>query len=229
MYYLAGTILLLLFAWYVYSVKGSVSLFKDEDERARSMAITLAFALSASKGKINDSEVEIIKQWAGENIPGSRDDRKFHKAMTATRAFFHAGNKIDSNGICSELLERTSLGQRYSILELCMKVAAADDLATAKQLVFLRNLANWLEVDESKVSMMMESFVPVNIHEVQDVEFILGINNLMSPDDARDKLNREYRKWNGRVTNPDSKIRAQAKLMIKLITNLKNKQFSPSH
>lgn len=228
MVYASVTILLIILVLTVWKfVKGNAkfSAFNDRDDRAGSMAITLAFAVSASKGQVNDIEVEIIKNWASENLPDTIGDRKFHGALTATRAFFHAGNKVDAGGICEELLSTTNPSQRYSIIELCMKIVAADGIATAKELVYLRKLSELLELDTVKVSMLMEKLVPVNIHQVKDAEFILGINNMMSPEDTRDKLNREYRKWNGRITNSDSNIRTQAKLMIELITQLKNQQF----
>ena len=64
---------------------------------------------------------------------------------------------------------------------------------------------------------MMEKIIPVDMHETADIETLLGITSDMSQEKAREHLNKEYAKWNSRVTNSDPKIQSQADQMLRLI------------
>jgi uncharacterized tellurite resistance protein B-like protein len=211
----------LLVGWFYKKTAGYGAL-TDDDARINNLAVALGFAASACDGQMSEEEIHTIESWAKTNITTSNDTREFHKAMTATKAFFHAGNNIDCSGICREITVKSALAHRYRIIELCMKVVSADGIAKASELEFLRNLFIWLELNHTTVAMMMETFVPVNIQETPDAEFILGLDESMSEKDRYEKLNREYKKWNGRVTNNDHSIRIQAKKMIELISSLRN-------
>ena len=221
MYWIVGTIIVLLVGWF-YKKSASPGALTDDNARVNNLAVALGFAISACDGQMSEEEIHTIESWAKTNITASTDARKFHKAITATKAFFHDGNNIDCSGICREIADKSPLAHRYKIIELCMKVASADGIAKTIELEFLRSLSIWLELNYTTVAMMMETFVPVNIQETPDAEFILGLDENMSQKDRHEKLNREYKKWNGRVTNPDHSIRIQAKKMIELISSLRN-------
>ena len=83
-------------------------------------------------------------------------------------------------------------------------------------------MASWLEVDTNRFHTMMEKILPVGMHEVEDVEVILGVTSDMSKDETRQHLNKEYRKWNARVTNFDSEIQTQADHMLNLIAEARS-------
>ncbi len=83
-------------------------------------------------------------------------------------------------------------------------------------------MADWLEVDADRFRIMMEKVLPVDMHEVRDVEAILGITSDMSKERVRKHLNKEYSKWNSRVTNVDPDIQTQADQMLKLIAEAKS-------
>ena len=221
MYWILGIIIVLLIGWF-YQKSASPKVLTDGDFRVNNLAVALGFAISACDGQMSEEEIHTIEGWAKTNIKISPDAREFHKAMTATKSFFHAGNNIDCSGICREIALKSPLAHRYKIIELCMQVISADGIAKAIELEFLRNLCIWLELNHTTIAMMLETFVPVNIQEVPDAEFILGLEENMSGKDRHEKLNREYKKWNGRVTNHDHLIRVQAKKMIELISSLRN-------
>jgi hypothetical protein len=69
---------------------------------------------------------------------------------------------------------------------------------------------------------MMGKILPASMHEVEDVEVILGVTTDMSKDETRQHLNQEYRKWNARVTNFDPEIQTQADHMLNLITKVRS-------
>jgi len=194
----------------------------NDNERAKSIAVAIAFAVGAADGNISGEEADIIKFWAQKHL-GKKNDRSLHRALTRTRVFFQNGNKIDAESMCFEMVICSNISYRYELIELCMQVVSADGTASAKELIFLRNLAKWLELDKNKFHSLMEFNVPVNIHQIKDIEFILGIDNTLGREEIEKKLNHEYRKWNSRVTNTDESIRTQAQAMIQLISDAKQK------
>jgi len=136
--------------------------------------------------------------------------------------FFRDGNQLDTYQICKEIVEIAPVAERYDILDLCLHVAQADGVAAAEELALLKNLANWLEVDTNRFHEMMERILPVNIHQVKDIEVVLGVNSDMSKEKTRQHLNKQYSKWNARVTNADSEIQDQADQMLKLIAEARS-------
>ena len=194
---------------------------QENIRRAKVLAIPIAFAVSAADGKLHNRELEVIKNWARNNLDLSETSdkakRKLEKALNRTIAFFRDGNQIDIYKVCSELVEIAPLAERYNILELCLYVAQADGSAAIEELDILKSLASWLEVDTDKFRTMMEKILPVSIHEVKDTEVLIGVTSGMSKEGSRHQLNREYAKWNARVTNCDPRVRTQADQMLKLI------------
>ena len=78
-------------------------------------------------------------------------------------------------------------------------------------------MANWLEIDSDKFRTMMEKIIPIEMLEVKDVESILGVTSDMDEERTRAHLNKEYVKWNARVTNTNPEIQSQADQMLKFI------------
>lgn len=199
---------------------------QENIERTNILAVALAFAVSAADNKLYDCEIELIKNWARDNIlensASDKDERKLDKALEKTITFFRGGNNLDAYKICDEIVGIAPIGQRYDILELCLYVAQSKGSATAEELTFLKNMAEWLEVDSDRFRIMMEKVLPVDMHEVRDVEAILGITSDMSKERVRKHLNKEYSKWNSRVTNADPGIQTQADQMLTLIAGAKS-------
>ena len=199
---------------------------QENGERTNILAVALAFAVSAADDKLYDCEIELIKNWARDNIldnsASDTDERKLDKALEKTIAFFRGGNNIDTCKICDEIVGIAPVAQRYDILELCLYVSQSKGSVTAEELTFLKNLAEWLEVDSDRFRIMMEKVLPVDMHQVRDVETILGITSDMSKEKVRKHLNKEYSKWNSRVTNADPDIQNQADQMLKLIAEARS-------
>jgi tellurite resistance protein len=199
---------------------------QENIRRAKVLAVPIAFAVSAVDQKLHNCELEVIKNWARNNLDLSETSdkakRKLEKALNRTIAFFRDGNQIDIYEVCSELVEIAPLAERYNILELCLYVAQADGSAATEELNLLKSLAALLEVDADKFRTMMEKILPVSIHEVKDTEVLIGVTSGMSKEGSRHQLNREYAKWNARVTNCDPRVRTQADQMLKLIAEARS-------
>ncbi len=190
-------------------------------QRAKMLAVTLAFAVSAADDKLYDCEVEVIKDWARSNIEAEQDsDRvraRIEKALDKTLEFFQGGNQVEIDNICRQIVETTPVAQRYDILELCLRVVEANGTASSQEVELLWQLGDWLDVDAERFRSMMEKILPVGMYEEEDAESILGLSSEMDPQEAKKRLNDEYRKWNARVTSPDPDVREQAEQMLKLI------------
>lgn len=199
---------------------------QENIQRTRTLAVALALSVSAADNRLYDCEVELIKNWARGNIDvaqaSKRARRRLDKALEQAVNFFHEGNQLDTYKICKEVVEIAPVASRYDILELCLRVAQANGAASAEELTLLKNLAGWLEVDMSRFSEMMAKILPANMHDVKDIGVILGVTSDMGKEDTRQHLNKEYRKWNARVTNFNSEIRTQADYMLKLIAQARS-------
>lgn len=205
---------------------------QENAERAKVLAVGLAFAVSAADGDLHDWEIDLIKNWARDNILDSPEEAtdqdlpRLDKALNRTIAFFRAGNKLDACGMCEELLAIAPIAQRYDILELCLYVARADGSVAAQELAVLKDLSTWLEVNAEKFRVMMQKVLPIDMHQVKDMETVLGITSDMDKEKVRRHLNKEYSKWNARVTNADPGIQSQADQMLKLIAEARGQYAS---
>jgi len=199
---------------------------QENYERTNILAVALAFAVSAADNKLCDCEIELIKNWAQDNIlensNSDEDEQKLDKALEKTIAFFRSGKKLDTYMMCDEIVGIAPIAQRYDIMELCLYVAQAKGSVTTEELTLLKNMAEWLEIDPDRFREMMEKVLPVDMHEVRDIETILGISSDMSREKVRQHLNKEYSKWNSRVTNADPNIQNQADQMLSLIAEARS-------
>jgi len=209
---------------YENSEPGYIDLQKNT-EKANALAVCLAFTVSAVDKKLYKGEIEIIKEWArGKFLPQNPPRkvlRKLEKELKKTVAFFRAGHGIDVDKICGRITELVGLSSRYEIFELCLDVAAAKKAVDESEIRLIKQIAGCLKIDTRKIRCLTEKILPINMHEAKDSEVILGLTSDMNNEQAREILNRQYRKWNCRVTSADRQIRAQADLMLEYIAELR--------
>jgi tellurite resistance protein len=202
---------------------------RENSERTSVLTVALAFAVSAVDSRLYDCEIELIKRWARENVLDNAESRsdqsraKLEKALKKTVAFFTEGNKLDTFGLCEELVEIAPLGQRCEVLDLCLRVAKAKGSVSAEEMAMVKSLADLLEVDAARFRTMVEKVMPVEMHEVMDIDDILGITSDMSSEKTRRHLNKEYSKWNSRVTSANPDIQSKADQMLKLIAEARGR------
>jgi tellurite resistance protein len=195
-------------------------------KNTKTLAVALAFAVSSADGEICDCELEIIKDWAKRNIEitdiPEKASLELNKALQKTIRFFQKGNRVDAYKICGQIVKTVPAAERYVILELCLNVAKASGVISSEEIYFLKKLAGWLQVDMERFRSMAEKIIPASMHQTQDNEVVLGITEEMTKEQARQHLNKEYRKWNARVTNTDPEIQCQADHMLDLIAQTRS-------
>jgi uncharacterized tellurite resistance protein B-like protein len=194
---------------------------EDNIQRAKTLAVGLAFSVGAANGHLLDPEVNVICAWAKTNF-GSADASagarlELERALQKTANSFRHGGTLNVEPICSEIVEIAPLIGRIEILDLCLRVAAAKGQVSSAEFQLLKQLSDWLQIDRARLRVMAEKILPVEMHQGHDAEMILGVTETMSQDEARVQLNREYAKWSSRVISTDPSIRRQADQMLKLL------------
>ena len=194
---------------------------EDNIQRAKTLAVGLAFSVGAANGQLLDPEFNVICAWVRTNFGSTNASAgarlELDRALQKTATFFRRGGTLDAKQICDEIVEIAPLVGRIEMLDLCLRVAAAKGLVTSDELTLLKNLSDWLEIDRSRLRAMVEKILPVEMHESRDAEMILGVTTEMDKEEARHQLNREYAKWSSRVISSDPSIRRQADQMLQLL------------
>ena len=192
------------------------------------LTVRLAGALCRSAGKVDDSAVKVVTDWIGTGIgasaskDGEAEKRsELEQSLQDALGTFEAHNQPNFDAVCREMAEAATIIERYEAMELCLQAARAIGSINQKQIVVLSRLANLLRLDPDKFQAMVQKILPLDIYQTKDARFILGITADMTADDARHRLNSEYRKWNARVTHPDPATRAQAGQMLTLIAEVR--------
>lgn len=201
---------------------------QERIEQAKILAVTVAFAVSAADGHMPNCELDVIKDWAQKNILAAASPEKIRwqleKALNRTAQMLRAGNRIDCIRVCDEIIRIAPSAMRYDIIELCLQVCRAKGTVTDAEISLMKNLAQWLQVDEERFRQLVEKLLPAEICQVKDDEIILGIKSGMTRDQKRRRLNEQYRKWSARVTNFDPRIRQQATYMLQFIAESRTEQ-----
>jgi hypothetical protein len=203
---------------------------EDDIQRAKTLAVGLAFTVGAANGLLLDPEINVIAAWVKTNFgsagASAGANLELDRALQKTATFFRRGGTLNVPQICREIVQIAPLVGRLDILDLCLRVAAAKGRVTAAELKLLKDLSEQLEVDRSRLRAMVEKILPIEMHQTKDAEMILGVTDAMSKDEARHQLNREYAKWSSRVISSDPAIRRQADQMIRLIADARTQYVS---
>jgi len=196
---------------------------EDNIQRAKTLAVGLAFSVAAADNELPDSEVLVIHGWVRTNFGSAHASAaarlELERALQKTTAFFRRGGRLNVVEICREIAEIAPMVGRIEIMDLCLRVAGAKGQVTGSELTLLKDVAGSLAVDRGRLRTMIEKILPVHMHASQDAEIILGVTEEMSKDEARHQLNREYAKWSSRVISSDPSIRRQADQMLNLIAD----------
>jgi len=195
-------------------------------EHAHSLAVALALAVSAADGRMLRCEIEVVRHWVElhflSKLPNRWLRQKLRWNLERSISFFRQGNLLDLGRICRDIAASVEPACRYDIFRLCLDVAAAKGFASLQQLQLLGDLSRWLELDTERCYAMIESLLPPNPDQLDDAETILGLTPDMTDQQRRQHLNRQYAKWNARVTSSDPHIRKQADQMLKLIARTRS-------
>ena len=196
--------------------------------KAEELGLKYAAAVSAIDGAIDSEEQTVIRNWMDTRIDSLPEDMRAETTRSLSRALMVAERLSasikpgDIELLCEDMVEDYPIssfpkGELYDIVELCMKVAAADGIASPEELRLVDRIAFLLRVDMDRFRTMSEKILPVNIHSKKDVASILGLKGEWPAKQKKKHLREQYREWSARVTHSDAKVRDQADEMLRLI------------
>jgi uncharacterized tellurite resistance protein B-like protein len=161
---------------------------EENIQRARTLAVGVAFSVGAASGQLNDPEVDVVCAWAKTSFGSAEaaEDVKLEleRALQKTAAFFRRGGRLDLKQVCSEIAEITPMGGRLEFMDLCLRVAAAKGQVTLAELKILKDVSEWLGIDRNRLRVMVEKILPVEMHQSHDAEMVLGVTDEMSKEEA---------------------------------------------
>jgi hypothetical protein len=204
---------------------------KENRQRAETLTVQLAAAVCSSAQKPTEAAVKVVSDWINAKIKTSTGaDNKPHKSSELEQVLKDAlqccnehNRPADIDAVCKEIAEAATIIERYEAIELCLLVAKATGNISPEQTTVLGGFADSLGVDRDKFQAKVQKILPLGIYESKDFGFILGMRADMSADEARRQLNKEYRKWNARVTHADPDTQTQASQMLALIADARTK------
>ncbi len=196
--------------------------------KAEELGLKYAAAVSAIDGEIDSDEKTVIRNWMDTRIDSLPEDMRAETTRSLSRALMIAERLSasirpeDIELLCDDIVEDYPIGsfpkgELYDIVELCMKVAAADGIASPEELKLVDRIASLLHVDMDRFRKMSEKILPVNIHSKRDVAAILGLKAEWTVKQRKKHLRDQYREWSARVTHSDAKVRDQADEMLRII------------
>jgi hypothetical protein len=186
-------------------------------------AIRLGMAMAKIDGSISPLEAGIIKKWAKKHSASSSNPReeknKINSALRQAVSDANSGNLTVESSL-HELNDVGSRVSRMAALELCSEILAADGDADPAELKLFYKMIKVLDVDEKEARAFLEKHIASGSIEVTNAAAnyqILGISLDMSQQEIKKILTSEFRKWSGRSSHTDKKIKDQASSMLMLI------------
>jgi tellurite resistance protein len=198
----------------------------EHEKQSRELTIQLGVAVAMSDGELHDTEGYKIKEWITKTLATYLDKPREEAKAAYNKALRHAlieGQKgnLSYQSIARELNKVTEKPQRYTAVELCYDVLAADGTATPEELDTVRLIANSLELDYAEIEKIRDRSIvslDTGTSGQTDVAAILGIDPEWEPSKAKAHIRQEWQKWNNRVnTLRDGEERENAKNMLDLL------------
>ena len=204
-------------------------------------AIKLAAVIAGSDGKIQRSELKIIKDFAKETVDfaGDEDKDTIKKGLDsalksgisqAEKIAASVTKRVNTTRITKKVKEIASDRDKKELLNLCLKVMAGDGTADTNELRVLEKIATEIGVDYDKYQNEKDKFM-IGLDILSDVkddsdiismEKIMSIKSDWSIEQKLDHLKKEFRKWNSRSGSlGDKKKEQNAQKMLDVIAKLR--------
>ncbi|MHC4288804.1 MAG: hypothetical protein ACYSO4_01550 [Planctomycetota bacterium] len=111
---------------------------------------------------------------------------------------------------------------RFYAAELALQTVSFVGTVSRQNLDKLFRISSMLEIQRDRFLNLAQKILLSSHCRIEDPSQLLGIASGMGDESFRKQLNEEYRKWNARVTHPDSQIRAQADQILSLIAEIRS-------
>lgn len=195
-------------------------------------AVKLAMSIAMADGSLDTSEGNVIKAWMTQVVDSAEDSQrdKVKRALNSTLKMSHneaSGQRIDIEDVCTGIVDKGSKADKFSLLELCLDVMAADGKADKEELNQINRIASLIGIDYEEVRKMKDQRIiklDPNAASNADLEETVGIDTTWDNETIRKHIISEYSKWNGRLTTlPEGPQRENAQKMLNKIAEARRK------
>lgn len=200
-------------------------------ERVEELSIDLGMCIAASDGKLQQKELDVIKDWANLgtlHLEADRAEEKKEEYSKYIKASYNKAKakKLSLSEIVEEINEKAGREQKYEAIDLMLKIAGADDKLSKEEDAMLNKIVKKLELEE-QVYNEMKNKTLATVGKIEtskgSVEGLLGIKSDMTDKQKCKELRKQYSKWNSQTNSSNDKIKERAKEMVKIIADLRTK------
>ena len=212
------------------SVASTQRVSQEKTAQTQLWALPLAFAIAGVCRRPSRTQLRLVGEWISPDVSWQTlswwTRYQFHRAL---RSLSRTANQLPHHRLrklCASINRTAPMAQRYPIMQLCVTLCRTNKRLYREETDLLWRFSEWLELDPQRVRSMVEKTLPIHQHEISDLPSLLGLSSTLSVEDALRQLNREYAKWNARVTHADQSIRRQAAQMLDLIAQERGRYVS---
>ncbi|EDN70945.1 secreted protein [Beggiatoa sp. PS] len=211
--------------------------FQEAVANQESKLATLALCFASINGIIGKPEATTIKKYFSELYTNAENvdtrKQKVNEAMKDTLARLKNRQQPREviQRICDELLRENSAPLSQQAYEICVRVAVADGKLESSKEEMLSYISGKLELAKEFVTEIHDRYISISMRQHNDnmsIFDILGMPIGLSKDQKLEWIQTQYRKWRNRVTNKDSKISAEASLMLGMLSKARTQLMSES-
>ena len=206
--------------------------YVDIDESSQlteTLVIQLALSVTQQDKDSFERSIHVVDSWitarsllCDTEVSRDRTRNRLVNILTDAVTFAQTGQNLDTEAICTQLVNSVEITDRYTALELALHAVESSFESTREQIKKLNGICEMLQLDRERFRQMCQKILPMKVRRNEDMEFILGITADMDETATHKKLNDEYRRWNSRVNHPDPEIRSRADAMLELIARVKS-------
>ena len=174
--------------------------------------IKLAAAIACSDGNLSRLEGNIIKKYA-ENVVEIQLDKYTEKTKKKINESIEDGlsytnvSTTQISSLCKYIKNIEGYhSTKMEILELCLDVMAADDIADDKELELIEKISNKIGIDydefvkvREKRMIGLKTMSKDEEKDISSMERTIGIKSSWSKSEKVNHCKKEFRKWNSRL------------------------------
>ena len=202
--------------------------FQEAVADQESKLATLALCFASINGSIGKAEATTIKKYFSELYANTENadtrKQKVNNAMKEILSSLRSKQKQPREviqRICDELLRENSAPLSQQAYEICVRVSVANDKLENFEEEMLSYISGKLQLATEFVTEIQDRYITISTrqhNEDMSIFDILGMPKNLSKEQKLDWIQSQYRKWRNRVTNKDTKVSAEASLMLGMLS-----------
>lgn len=207
------------FAEFVFCGEGFVEM-QEHHEAVLRAGVELACAVVADQA-IEPRVAEVIGDWIKDKTTHFTPRSDIAEPLTRLSA---SKASVDVDAACECVLAWGNKTDATAALELVLQVAAMYPAISCWQEALLWELADKLNISQERFVLLCQKRLLTESCSVDCWRLLVGVRQELSPEQLRQTLNEEYRKWNARVTHADTQVRRQADIILSIIAEVRSRR-----